>query len=229
MRSVPRCGTCATRIRPCTSPPGEPSAPPAPQGVTHVLAALGDPATVRGRHRGGAAPRSAGRDRAGDRLRARGGDAGEERSSAHRVDPGGAGRGGAPPGGGPGSGPRTWHGPRSGRRACSPPGRPAMTAAIERLDGPAPLRASALETLETRRAPPSSSARCSRSGSPSPRRGATTARWLAEALQDDDGLVQRCAELVRARREGDTMTSSLTTISVIERVLILRRVPLFAD
>jgi hypothetical protein len=106
--------------------------------------------------------------------------------------------------------------------------RLAVHSAIDRLDGPGPLRASALETLETASATkligplitlwePIASAK------------GDDRVWLAQALEDDDGLVQRCAELVRARHEGDTMSGSLTTISVIERMLILRQIPLFAD
>jgi hypothetical protein len=53
--------------------------------------------------------------------------------------------------------------------------------------------------------------------------------WLTEALADEDELVRRCAAAVRAQHEGDAMTRSQTTVSVIERVLILRGIPLFAD
>jgi CRP-like cAMP-binding protein len=35
--------------------------------------------------------------------------------------------------------------------------------------------------------------------------------------------------VVRSRREGDTMPLSTATVSVVERVLILRRIPLFVD
>jgi len=54
--------------------------------------------------------------------------------------------------------------------------------------------------------------------------------WLARTLDDDDPVIRNCAALVRARRGGDTdtMDGSLTTISVMERALILRRIPLFA-
>lgn len=103
-----------------------------------------------------------------------------------------------------------------------------MHTAIERLDGPAPLRASALETLETAGATKLISPLLTLWEPIASARGDDGA-WLAQALQDEDGLVQRCAELVRARREGDTMTHSPTTISAIERVLILRQIPLFAD
>jgi CRP-like cAMP-binding protein len=53
--------------------------------------------------------------------------------------------------------------------------------------------------------------------------------WLAKALDDGNGFVRRCAVAVRSRREGDTQMRSVETVSVIERVLLLRRIPLFAD
>jgi hypothetical protein len=100
----------------------------------------------------------------------------------------------------------------------------AMALAIDNLDaGPAQV-SDALETLES-------------AG------GRTTVRpllapwepirphaddaWLDRALEGD-GTVRRCAELVRSRRGGSTMESS-TTAPLIERVLVLRQVPLFAD
>jgi AAA family ATP:ADP antiporter len=104
--------------------------------------------------------------------------------------------------------------------------RVAMHTAIERLDGPAPLRASALETLETAGAT-KLVAQLLALWEPIATRN-DDAAWLAQVLQDDDGTVQRCAELVRARREGDAMSSPMT-MSTIERVLILRGIPLFAD
>ena len=105
--------------------------------------------------------------------------------------------------------------------------RVAMHTAIERLDGPAPLRASALETLETAGATEARRSAARALGTHRARAD-DDAAWLAQALQDDDGTVQRCAELVRARSEGETMSSPMT-ISTIERVLILRGIPLFAD
>ena len=52
--------------------------------------------------------------------------------------------------------------------------------------------------------------------------------WLARALTDDDAFIARCAEHIRARREGGSM-SPTRTLSSIERVLFLRQVSLFAD
>src|SRR5205085_11698076 len=51
--------------------------------------------------------------------------------------------------------------------------------------------------------------------------------WLREALEEDDQLVRRCAELVRAEDKGDQMPTS-STLSPMERLLFLRQVPLFA-
>ena len=99
--------------------------------------------------------------------------------------------------------------------------------AIENLDSTSAQRANALETLEA-------------VGDPAlvrpllvlwePKTApANDGEWLAGALLDDDPFIRLCAELVRARREGDTMKASAGAISLIERVLFLRQVPLFAD
>ena len=53
--------------------------------------------------------------------------------------------------------------------------------------------------------------------------------WLADALDDDDDLIRRCADLVRADAQGGEMPRSTTSLSVMERVLFLRQVPLFSD
>ncbi len=106
--------------------------------------------------------------------------------------------------------------------------RQTMHTAIDRLDGPGPVRASAVETLEaagdTKLIGPLLTL-----WEPVASAGGEDGAWLVQALQDENGFVKRCAELVRARREGDTMTHAPTTISAIERVLILRQIPLFAD
>ncbi|MDP9329914.1 MAG: cyclic nucleotide-binding domain-containing protein [Actinomycetota bacterium] len=105
--------------------------------------------------------------------------------------------------------------------------RDAMHMAIENLDSTPAHRANALETLEA-------------VGDPDlvrpllllwePKTAASgDGDWLAAALRDDDAFIRHCAELVRARREGDTMRASTGAISVIERVIFLRQVPLFAD
>ena len=104
--------------------------------------------------------------------------------------------------------------------------REAMHMAIENLDGTSTQRANGLEALEAL------------GDAPLIRpflllwepktTQAADGTWLAEALRDDDPFIRQCAELLRARREGDTMAST-GAISPIERVLFLRQVPLFAD
>ncbi len=107
------------------------------------------------------------------------------------------------------------------------PRRAAMEEAIENLDSTGGQLANALETLETagdslvhpllglwERIEPSTSG--------------ADGDWLARALTDDDAFIARCAEHVRARREGGSM-SPARTLSSIERVLFLRQVSLFAD
>lgn len=53
--------------------------------------------------------------------------------------------------------------------------------------------------------------------------------WLPSLLEDPDPWIRDCAELFRATTEGATMTDALTTLSDMERVLFLRKVPLFAE
>ncbi|HEU4356784.1 MAG TPA: cyclic nucleotide-binding domain-containing protein, partial [Actinomycetota bacterium] len=107
------------------------------------------------------------------------------------------------------------------------PRRPEMETAIESLDGAPGQVANALETLES-------------AGDPTLVRRLLTlweavaapgrnVDWLAAALDDQDELIRACAELVRSRDEGGTMERSVTALSVMERVLFLRKVPLFAD
>jgi HEAT repeat protein len=52
--------------------------------------------------------------------------------------------------------------------------------------------------------------------------------WLPPLLHDPDPWIRSCAEFVRATSEGATMSDTLTTLSDMERVLFLRKVPLFA-
>lgn len=105
--------------------------------------------------------------------------------------------------------------------------REAMQMAIENLDGTRAQRANALETLEA-------------AGDPAlvrpllvlwePKAApASSGEWLSGALQDHDLLIRQCAELLRARSEGGTMPAPTGAISLIERVIFLRQVPLFVD
>ena len=59
---------------------------------------------------------------------------------------------------------------------------------------------------------------------------ATTDGWLDRALGDDDPVIRSCAELVRRHTdtEGDPMAPERTSMSPMERVLELRKIPLFA-
>ncbi len=105
--------------------------------------------------------------------------------------------------------------------------RAEMETAIENLDGPAPQAAVALETLDV-------------TGDPSLLRplltlwepaapASTHGDWLSLALEDEDEFIKRCAEFVRARRQGGRVSGSVATLTVIERILFLRNVSLFAD
>jgi HEAT repeat protein/MFS family permease len=54
--------------------------------------------------------------------------------------------------------------------------------------------------------------------------------WLPQLLDDPDPWIRECAVLLRgSATEGAPMTEALTTLSDMERVLFLRKVPLFAD
>ncbi len=98
----------------------------------------------------------------------------------------------------------------------------AMAVAIDHLDGRSEQVPEALETLEASS------------------RDRADVRPLLEPwepirvqdgtgrlpLDDEDDTIRRCAELVRLRREGGTMTTA-SSLPALERVLVLRRVPLF--
>ena len=82
--------------------------------------------------------------------------------------------------------------------------REAARTAIERLDGSGSVRASALEALEAADATKSVGPLLAL-WDPIPTTHEDES-WLTTALEDEDDLVRRCAEVVRSRREGDTMT-----------------------
>jgi CRP-like cAMP-binding protein len=105
--------------------------------------------------------------------------------------------------------------------------RVEMATAIEHLDGPPPQLANALETLEAAGDPALVRPLLSLWEAAAVPRGGVD--WLARALEDDDELIRRCAEFIRAEREGGSVPDSVTALSVIERVLFLRRVSLFSE
>jgi HEAT repeat protein len=122
---------------------------------------------------------------------------------------------------------------RSALRALSliSPDGGAVRSAIESLDARDPAQvANALETLEattdgTLAAP--IVALWEPSGGP---RRDLPEDWLERASADDDAFVAACAEAVRAQRVGGgSMARDGTTMPAIERVLFLRRVPLFDE
>jgi hypothetical protein len=105
--------------------------------------------------------------------------------------------------------------------------REAVEAAIESLDGDGAQVPAALETLE--------SAADRRLVAPLLALWEAPAAahvdddgWRRTALEDDDRLIRASAELV-LRSEGGTMSDvSTTALSLVERVLHLRSIPLFA-
>jgi HEAT repeat protein len=106
--------------------------------------------------------------------------------------------------------------------------REAMETAIENLDGGSAQVATALETLETAGDPALVRPLLTLwepVGPPS----STNRDWLSIALEDEDPFIRQCAYVVRARRDGGSMPGSVKALSVIERVLFLRKVSLFAD
>ncbi len=60
--------------------------------------------------------------------------------------------------------------------------------------------------------------------------GSPREEWLPRLLDDPDPWIRDCAALVHAaRKEGATVADALATLSEMERVLFLRKVPMFAD
>ncbi|MGZ4213369.1 MAG: Npt1/Npt2 family nucleotide transporter [Actinomycetota bacterium] len=59
--------------------------------------------------------------------------------------------------------------------------------------------------------------------------GETAPDWLDRLRNDPDPWIRACADLVAGEREGGTMTKTLTTLTTMERVMFLRKVPLFAE
>jgi hypothetical protein len=108
--------------------------------------------------------------------------------------------------------------------------RDAMRAALDNLRGTDPAQlANALETFETTEH--RSLARpllvlWEAAGAPTNERD----DWLEAISQDPDPLIVSCVELVRTTRErGGGVARSRTSMSPMERVLELRKVPLFTE
>jgi hypothetical protein len=104
--------------------------------------------------------------------------------------------------------------------------RAEMATAIENLDGPPDQVATALETLEAAGDPGLVRPLLALWEPAAP--AAHGEDWLLLAESDDDEFIKRCADLVRARRQGDHMAGTVAALSPIERVLFLRNVSLFA-
>jgi Cyclic nucleotide-binding domain/HEAT repeats len=101
----------------------------------------------------------------------------------------------------------------------------ATQLAIENLDGSSRHVADALEVLDTGSDP--------RLVRPllrlwEPSESDPVPGWLERALDDRDRTIHGCAEVIRARTEGGAMASA-ETVTLVERMLSLREVPLFAQ
>jgi HEAT repeat protein len=107
-------------------------------------------------------------------------------------------------------------------------GRGALSVALESISVADPAqRANALEVIETVGDPDVVrpllalwEAEPSHSRDPD---------WLERLRRDPDDWIRACAELVSTAREGGSMTRTLATLPLIDRVIFLRKVPLFAD
>lgn len=109
--------------------------------------------------------------------------------------------------------------------------RLAMRTALDNLDASDPGQvANALETLEVSAGTPIVRPLLSLWEGPGSGSKATHHDgWLEPILEDEDGFIRSCAELVQTTRErGDDMARSRTSMSPMERVLALRKIPLFA-
>ena len=195
--------------------------------VEEVLSALGRTGDDGRRDRGGQAPRARRPPRSGAGVRPLGVSPGDRRPGPRR--------------GGPGrrrrqlrsSATRSSTGAATVARSALWAAttlvarRVEMATAIEHLDGPPPQLANALETLETAGDPALVRPLLALWEAAAVSRGGVD--WLALALEDDDELIRRCAEFIRAEREGGSVPDSVTALSVIERVLFLRKVSLFSE
>jgi HEAT repeat protein len=105
----------------------------------------------------------------------------------------------------------------------------AILAAIDNLGGDPDQLANAIETLEATEhrsvVSPLVPLWESAEASAVPRED-----WIDFVANDPDPLIRSCVELLRTTEQrGDDMAHSRTSMSPIERVLVLRRIPLFAE
>jgi len=111
--------------------------------------------------------------------------------------------------------------------------RTAMSVAIESISVNDPgQRANALEVIETVGDTELVRPLLALWDAPTPR-GSDDPEVIERLRQDTDEWIRACADLVAAARgrvpEGGAMTRTLTTLPLMERVMFLRKVPLFAD
>jgi HEAT repeat protein len=107
--------------------------------------------------------------------------------------------------------------------------RDSMRTAIENLRGTDPGQlANALETLDASEhqavARPLLALWEDTAG-----RATGTGDWIDAIARDADPFIRSCVELIRTPDRGDDMARSKTTMSLMERVLVLRTIPLFAE
>jgi HEAT repeat protein len=107
--------------------------------------------------------------------------------------------------------------------------REAFETAIQNLDGAGAQVPAALEALDSA-AEHRAIAPLLALWEPSPASHAEDEGVVRDALQDDDPLIRASAGLALEHRRGGTMTGSPTTaLSLVERVIVLRTIPLLAD
>jgi HEAT repeat protein len=105
--------------------------------------------------------------------------------------------------------------------------RAAVSAAIENLTVSDPAqRANAVEVIETVGEP--AIVRPLLALWEPPQIGARDAHVIEQLRNDEDQWIRDCAEFARTALEGETMTRTETTVPLVERVVFLRKAPLFA-
>ena len=105
--------------------------------------------------------------------------------------------------------------------------RATVSAAIENLTVSDPAqRANAVEVIETVGEP--AIVRPLLALLEPPRIGERDPHVLEQLRSDDDQWIRACAEFASEALEGVTMTRTQTTVPLVERVVFLRKAPLFA-